>query len=86
MATSTSVKWVAWDDTAAHIGRYVSVQCSRGTYYVTYKPPGLKTGEGRFDRTNIFDMSGLLQDGTLVPLFHTKIQHKMASGPRRLEL
>ena len=86
MATSTSVKWVAWDDPEALIGRHVSVQRSRGTYYVTYKPPGLKTGEGRFDRTNMFDATALIQSSALVPLFHTNVQHKMASGPRRLEI
>ena len=84
MATTTSVKWVAWDDAEARIGRYVSVQCSRGTYYVTYKPPGMGTGEGRFDRTNIFDANELLQSGALVPLFHTHVHHKMASGPQAL--
>ena len=83
MATSTSVKWVAWDDPEAHIGRYVSVQCSRGTYYVTFKPVGKKTGEGIFDRANIFDLNVLIQSGALVPLVHTNVHHKMASGPRR---
>ena len=86
MATSTGVKWVAWDAAEEMIGRYVSVQCSRGTYYVTYKPPGRKTGEGRFDRTNIFHLNELILSGAFVPLFHTKVQHKMESGPRRLEL
>ena len=86
MATSTSVKWAAWGGPEALIGVYVSVRYSRGTYYMTCKPPGLKTGEGRFDRTNMFDATALIQSSALVPPFHTNVQHKMASGPRRLEI
>ena len=86
MATRTSIKWVAWDDAAARVGRYVSVQVSRGTFCVTYRPPGTKTGEGRFDRSNMFDPKALIESGVLVPIFHTAAQHKMASGPRRSEL
>ena len=113
MATSTGVKWVAWDEPEQRIGRYVSVQCSRGPpaidvlpmlaarclfgalvltqrwlgiYYVSHTPTGMKTGEGRFDRRNIFDAKPLLQSGVLMPLFHTKVHHKCASGPRRSEL
>ena len=82
MLTSTPtpfVEWVAWDDPVLQVGRKVRIQFSRGTYYMSYTPPGV-------GRKNAINLQPLLDTGAMVPLVHTKIHDKMASGTARMEL